>query len=114
MAGGLTMSKSNAATMDDLMARVGYLFLNWGFLENRIRSQKGSLSSLQTIPGAQEARRIRNLIAHGIISASIPIDGASPHVCCRPQDDANEERVTYEQLGAAIETLERALFDLKL
>lgn len=104
------MAPDTATPMNDLMARVGYLFLHWGFLENRLRSKNGDLSSLRTRPDVQEARRIRNLIAHGIINASA--EGSSPSLLCKSNSGAKDERVTYEQLGGAIGALERARFNL--
>ena len=102
-------------SMNDLMARVGYLFLHWGFLEDRLRSQQRDLSALHAIPGAQEARRIRNLIAHAIVRAvADPTEGAAPHLVCRPTDETEEVRITYEELGDAIAVLEFTRFNIKL
>lgn len=100
-------------TMDALMARVGYLFLYWGFLENEVKRRHGDLSSLVTAPGVWEARRIRNLIAHGISEANVaPGDDGPTYLSCKPQDGGAPERVTLDELETAISALERARFSV--
>jgi len=92
------------------MARVGYLFLQWGFLENDLRVRRGDVSALKTRPDLQEAKRIRNLIAHGIIQATAYPEETA-HLSCR-SDDGIEVRVTLSELVAAIVALERARIEI--
>lgn len=91
--------------MKDLMAEVGLLFLRWGFLENELRDRHGELSWLATHPELQEPRRIRNLIAHGIMRASVDPSEAS-YLLCRGSDES-ETRITFDDLSAATTILER-------
>lgn len=93
--------------MNDLMAQVGYLFLRWGLLETEVKRLRGDLSWMDTLPGVPEARRIRNLIAHGIVAASAMGDRMSYRLSCRAQDGSTKQ-ISLGELEAAIEALERA------
>jgi hypothetical protein len=81
------------------MAEVGRLFLQWGFLENELRIRRGDLSSLTARPDLQEPRRIRNLIAHGVIRASVD-PRERGYLCCRGNDDA-VTKITFDELRDA-------------
>lgn len=93
-----------------LMARVGFLFLQWGMLEHAVREsgvdpEKGD--TWQSRPDLQEARALRNLIAHGIICASADPDIAlEPHIVCASRDGA-ERCITFSELDDAIRVIER-------
>lgn len=92
------------------MAEVGHLFLRWGFLENELRNRHGELSWLTTHPDLEEPRRIRNLIAHGIVRASVDPSEAS-YLLCRGRDDS-ETRITFDELSTATTTLERVTVEV--
>lgn len=104
------MSQAATPTMSELKCQIGELFLEWGFLENELKARHGDVSSLATRPDLQDARRIRNLIAHGIVRATaVPEEGT--YLTCISQLGV-EERVTFAELCAAAEAARRARWGL--
>ncbi len=96
--------------MNDLMARVGYLFLRWGLLETEVKRLRGDLSSMDELRGVPEARRIRNSIAHGIVAATAEpsVDRLAYRLSCKSQSGATEEQISLAELEVAIDALEQA------
>jgi hypothetical protein len=94
-------------TYSELMANVGLLLVRWGFLENAMRQSNKPVSDLSRNPELLEARRIRNLIAHGICGAHAdPTALAEPSVSCVAQDGTIVE-ISYRSLAEATAALER-------
>lgn len=97
-------------SMDELMARVGFLLLHWGWLENDLRSMGHDAPSAHA---PDSARRVRNLVVHGMFEASADqLRAPEPFLTCRASD-GEEERVTYSDLLAAIEEIERHRVNLR-
>ena len=95
-----------APGMTDLMAQVGYLLLHWGFLENDLRNSERTLSDVNWL-GMGDARRIRNLVAHGMFRACVDYrEAAEPYVLCM-SDKGETQRVTFAELASAIQALEK-------
>jgi hypothetical protein len=93
--------------MDDLLAAVGYVLLEWGYLERGMKrwlapgESSASVFSrwkreLETVADAkredllaeiEELYLIRSLLAHGLSSASVH-PRKEPHVSCRTREGA--------------------------
>lgn len=92
-------------TMEELMARVGYLLLHWGWLENDVREAGKRVSSLSDDPDLAFARDIRNLISHGMYGASADaIRWSEPYLMCRSAE-GEEVKVTFSDMGAAMDVI---------
>jgi hypothetical protein len=93
----------------DLMAAIGETLLHWGFLETAMKAAGITWSSTaksraidpsngEILEALAEPRRIRNLIAHGLTSASAdPRRGKEPFVICRDVEE-QEHRITLADL----------------
>ena len=96
--------------MDELMARVGFVLLHWGWLENDVRSVGQHLPRQTDDPEFEFARRVRNMLAHGMYEASAdPNRSEDAYVMCR-SDDRERVRVTYADLKRAIAALQTRRF----
>lgn len=94
-------------SFSELMAQVGFLLMQWGFLEYAMRQINQPVADMGQIPELQEVRRIRNLVAHGICGARAhPSDPKEPFVSCLAQDGTILE-ISYSVLEDAVATLER-------
>ncbi|MFT3722498.1 MAG: hypothetical protein QM773_02840 [Hyphomonadaceae bacterium] len=93
-------------SFSDLMAKIGFVLLQWGFLENAMRQNNREVGDLNQISELTEPRRIRNLIAHGICRASAdPSRSGEPFVACLTQG-GKEIEIPYSALEQAIAALE--------
>ena len=94
-------------TYNDLMARVGFLLVQWGFLEYAMKDSNQDIARLRQIAELDEARRLRNLVAHGICRASAdPSASREPFVSCIDQDGRMLD-ISYSTLQQATDALER-------
>ena len=104
---GAMSNSSTYPSMSDLMARVGVLLLQWGFLENAIRGDKHERKGQDDLAELDDVRRIRNLVAHSMSRACADSEKAEePFVSCL-QQDGTERRISYSELGSAVATLEK-------
>ena len=92
-------------TMDELMSRVGFLLLHWGWLENEFRAAGKKLPGQTDDTAFEFARNVRNLVAHGMHTASAdPNRSAEAFIMCR-SNERGEVRITFADLGRAIDAL---------
>lgn len=102
----------------DLTAMIGETLLLWGFLETALRNRSAGLAVGQEKPGRATAlglwrtspipelsdemesvATLRNLLAHGLISASVdPAHGVTPRVRCR-DDSGTVHEITLDELN---------------
>ena len=102
------MSESSVyPSMNDLMARVGYLLMHWGFLENAMRNIKQEIADPGGSSELDEVRRVRNFVAHGICRACAdPKAADEPFVSCVARDGTVID-ISYGALGEAIAAIEK-------
>lgn len=92
-------------TIEELMARVGFLLLHWGWLENDVRDSGRRVASLADEHELAFAREIRNSLAHGLYGASAdPNRWPEPFLMCRSAE-GEERRVSFSDLKVAIDAI---------
>jgi hypothetical protein len=89
------------------MTGVGYLMLQWGMFEADLRKVgKSAREAEADYPDLQRARELRNLVAHGINSATAdPLKTDEPHLVCTDQQGC-ERHVTLSDLERAVCAIE--------
>lgn len=99
-------------TMNDLMARVGYLLLYWGFLEAALAHRNLTELAADHRLEFDRLRALRNLVAHGIVRASANPASPSPFIICASADRTDETTIEYAELVKAADAIDRLRLDL--
>ena len=89
------------------MSAVGYVLLYWGLLEVASKAaERGDIPP--------DLRRVRNLLAHGLIGANArPEDGAAPFVICRGLDGGPEVALTLAHLEDVAQAIDRLRLEME-
>jgi hypothetical protein len=99
--------KAPSPTMHDLMARVGYLLLYWGFLEAALAGRNLVELTADHRREFDRLRALRNLVAHGIVRASADPRSPPTFIVCVCADRTHETTVEYSELVEAADAIDR-------
>ena len=89
--------------MNALMAQVGYVLLYWGFLE-AVHQQTGEWHIPESATEFERVKRIRNLVAHGIVSA----DASESDAFIRCVDEKGAQaQLPQSELADAAQSIDR-------